>query len=97
MILLLQKNIRGGISSNMGDGYVKSDENKKILYADANNFYGHSMSKSLLYDEIKFDKNVNTEDILNTPDDSDIGYLIEVDLKHSNKKNKNKFSICSFE
>ena len=32
MILLLENNIRGGISSVMGDRYVKSDENKKILY-----------------------------------------------------------------
>ncbi len=31
------------------------------------------MSKYLLYDEIKIDRNVKLEDILNTPDDSDIG------------------------
>ena len=31
MILLLENNIRGGISSVMGDRYIKSDENKKIL------------------------------------------------------------------
>ena len=30
LILLKEKNIRGGISSIMGDRYVKSDENKKI-------------------------------------------------------------------
>ena len=40
------------------------------------------MSELLPYDEIKFDNNVNLEDILNTPDDSDIGYFIEVDLKY---------------
>ena len=80
VILLLEKNIRGGISSIMGDRYVKSDENKKILYADANNLYGHSMSEPLPHDEIKFDKNVKLEDILKTTDDSDIGYFIEVDL-----------------
>ena len=33
MILLLENNIRGGISSVMGDRYIKSDENKKdIVY-----------------------------------------------------------------
>ena len=31
MIFLLENIIRGGISSVMGDGYVKSDENKNIL------------------------------------------------------------------
>ena len=37
MILLLENIIRGGLSSVMGDRYVKSDDNKKIIYADANN------------------------------------------------------------
>ena len=46
---------------------------------------------TLPYDEIKFDNNVKLEDILNTPDDSDIGYFIEVDLKYSdNIKEKTK-------
>ena len=79
MILLLENSITGGISSVMGHRFVKSDENKKIIYSDANNLYGHSMSQLLPYDEIKFDTNVKLEDILNTPDDSDIGYFLEVD------------------
>ena len=82
MILLLENNIRGGISSVMGNRYVKSDDNKKILYIDANNLYGHSMSQPSPYDEIKFDNNVKLEDILNTPDDIDIGYFMEVDLNY---------------
>ena len=82
MILLLEKKIRGGISSVMGDRYIKSDDNKKIWYIDANNLYGHSMSEPLPYDEIKFDNNVELEEILNTPDDSDIGYFVEADLKY---------------
>ena len=91
MILLLENNIRGCISSVIGDRYVKSNESKKILYADADNLYGHSMSEPLPYDENKFDKNVKLEDILNTPDDSDIRYFIEVDLKYpDNKKDKTK-------
>ena len=96
MILLLENNIRGGISSVMGDRYIKSDENGKVLYFDANNLYGHSMSESLPYDEIKFDNDVKLEDILNTHDDSDIGYLIEVDLKYpDNIKEKTKnFPFC---
>ena len=91
MIFLLENNIRGGISSVMGDRYIKSDVNKKILYFDANNLYGNSMSEPLPYDEIKFDNSVNLEDILNTPDDSDIGYFIEVNLKYpDNIKEKTK-------
>ena len=91
MILLLENNIRGGISSVMGDRYKKSDDNKKILYVDANNLYGHSMSQYLPYDEIKIDNTLKLEDIMNTADDSDIGYFIEFDLKYSNNiKQKTK-------
>ena len=79
MILLLGNSIRGGVSSIMGSIYEKSREDKKILYVDANNLYGLAMSESLPYHEIKFDGNVKLEDILNTLDDSDIGYFIEVD------------------
>ena len=92
MFLLLENNIRGIISSVMGDIYVISDEIKQILYVDATDLYGHSMSEPLPYDEIKFDKNVKLEDILKTPDDSDIGYFIKVDLKYpDNIKQKTKY------
>ena len=53
LILLIQNIITGGISSVMGDRYVKSNENNKIIYADATTFYGHSMSQFLPYDEIE--------------------------------------------
>ena len=53
LILLIENNIRGSISSDMGDRYVTSDENKKMLYMDATNLYGHSMSQMLPYDEIE--------------------------------------------
>ena len=48
-LLLLENNIRGGISGVMGDGYLKSDENTKIIYIDANNLYGWAMSQYLPY------------------------------------------------
>ena len=96
LILLIENNIRGGISSIMGDRYVKSDENKKILYIDSNNLYGHSMSHFLLYDEIKFEKDICLDEILNTPDDNEIGYFLEVNLKYSDDiKQKTKyFPFC---
>ena len=53
MILNLENNIRGGISSEMGNRYVKSDDNKKIMFDDSNNMYGHSMSQPLPYDKIE--------------------------------------------
>ena len=38
------------------------------------------MSQTLPFEEIKFRRNVCLEDIINTPDDSDIAYLLKVDL-----------------
>ena len=72
----------------MGDRYVKSDENKKILYIDANTLYGHSMSQPLPDDEIEMwhchpDLYLKwLEEILNSQDDGDIGYFVEVDLRY---------------
>ena len=80
----------------MGDRNVRSDKNKKILYMDTNILYGHSMCQPLPYDEVKIDKNVKLEDILNTPDDKDIGYFIEFDLEDPDeiKENTMKFSFA---
>ena len=65
----------------MGDRYVKPDENKKIIYIDANNLYSHSMSQPQPFDETKFAKNVKLAEISNSPSDNDFGNFIEVDLK----------------
>ena len=62
---------------------------KKILYKGANNFFGWAMNEYLPYDEIKVDRNVKLEDILNTADDSDIVYSIEVDLNYPDKIKEN--------
>ena len=65
----------------MGDRNVKSDETEKIIYIDATNLYGHSMSQVLPYDEIEMwhghlDFCMNQfEEFLITPDDSDIGFF----------------------
>ena len=72
----------------MDDRYVKSSDTKKSLYKEANNLYGWARSEYLPYDENNFDINVKLEDILNTPDDSDIGYFIEVDLKDTDNINR---------
>ena len=82
LISLIENNIRGGISSVMGDRYVESDENKKISYMDATNLYGHSMCQFLHYDEIEMwhghpDLYMNwLEEVLKTPDDNEIGYFL---------------------
>ena len=96
LILLIEINISGCISSIMGDGSVKADDNKKLLYADATNLYVHSRSPMLPYDENKFQKVICLEERLNTADDNEIGYFLEVDLKYlDNIKEKTKnFPFC---
>ena len=86
----------------MGDRYVKSDENKKILYMDVTNLYGHSMSQRLAYEENEIWHGhpdlymKKLEEISNTPDDSDIGYFVEVDLAYPDniKEKSTKFPFC---
>ena len=54
------------------------------------------MSQMLFYDEIKFEKDICLEEILNTPDGNEIGYFIEVDLKYPDitKKETKNFPFC---
>ena len=73
MILLLEKNIRGGISSVMGDRYEEFQ--MTIKKQEMQMLYGHSLSQLLTYDENNFDKNVKLEEISNTPVDSDVGFF----------------------
>ena len=102
MTLLIENIIRGIISSVMGDRYVKSDDNKKIMSKDATIIYGHSMSQMLPYNEINMwnghpdihmDK---SEENINTPDDNYIGYFVQVERNYpENIKGKTKhFLFC---
>ena len=91
--MLIQNKIRGGISRVMGYRYVVSDDNKKILYGDANNLCGHSMFQIVLFDEIEMwhghpDLYMNKlEEILNSPEDNDIGCFVEVKAIPTDKHN----------
>ena len=52
------------------------------MYKDAYSLYGWAMRDYLPYDKNKFYRNVQLEDKFNTPDDSDFGHFIEVDLTY---------------
>jgi hypothetical protein len=62
------------------DNFDKNKDENYILYLDANNLYGWAMSESLPFKDIKFDNNVTLEEVLNTKDDNETGYILEVDL-----------------
>ncbi len=48
---------------------------------DANNLYGWAMVESLPYKDVKFDSTATLQSILETPDDAETGYFVEVDLE----------------
>ena len=92
--LFIEEGIRGGvamISKKHGrannpyvEDYDKHAPAKYILYLDANNLYGHAMSMPLPDRNFQFlpDDEIEKLDILNVPDDSDIGYICEADLEY---------------
>ena len=54
------------------------------------------MSQRLPFDETKFNENFCLEEFFNTPDDSDIGYFLQVDLRYSyDKREKQRISFLS--
>jgi len=86
---MIKRGIHGGISqcSNMhskannkymNEKYDKSKESVFVTYLDAYNLYGHAMSKYLPYGAFRWSK--TDIDILNIPDDSPKGYILEIDL-----------------
>jgi hypothetical protein len=101
MLLMIEKGMRGGVSGVVGDRYVDVEKknfmtNKDIkpddlhqewlLYVDANNLYGHSMSQKLPIGEFKWldQKQISILDYAIRNDkltgNEDIGYIIDVDL-----------------
>ncbi|GFT80272.1 uncharacterized protein NPIL_30851, partial [Nephila pilipes] len=60
--------------------YDSSLPNSYITYLDANNLYAWAMSQNLPTHDFSWtDEYVNFMDV---PDDSDIGYIFEVDLEY---------------
>ena len=87
----VEKSKRGGYTFVGAERYVKAnnkhledyDENLEsnyLLYIDANNLYGLAMCQYLPYSDIKLNNDILFDDGINTSDDSDIGYMVEVDL-----------------
>ncbi|GFT48538.1 uncharacterized protein TNCV_2783261, partial [Trichonephila clavipes] len=93
MLLFIEKGVRGGISqccnryaianNRYMSNFNPDDEIKYLMYLDANNLYGYAMSKYLpLKDFVWCDNDLTEQDILNLSDESDVGYILEVDLEY---------------
>jgi hypothetical protein len=94
----LASGIRGGFSTcpyryaEANNKYMKSGrdptkDESYIVYLDANNLYGHSMSQYLPIRNFKWLKDeeidqIDSQWVKNISDESDTGYILEVDLDY---------------
>lgn len=63
------------------DDFDESKPSSYLMYLDVNNLYGYAMMQYLPLDNFRW-TDVNVETIKNTPSDSNIGYILEVDLEY---------------
>ena len=95
---MVEEGIRGGIchtihryakaNNKYMKNYDKKEEFSFLEYLDANNLYGRTMSQKLPLNGFKWKKNMlkfNEEFIKNYDEDSNKGYILEVDVKYPNK------------
>ena len=61
--------------------YAENVESDYLLYGDATNLYGWAMSQQLPAYDIKLTTDIKFDFILNSPDNCDIDYIVECDLK----------------
>ena len=98
MLLMVEKGIRGRIchaiyrygkaNNKHMKNYNKYKEESFLQYLDANNLHGWAMSHKLPVSRFKCKKNISKftkEFIKNYDEDSDIGYILEVDVKYPKK------------
>ena len=98
MLLMVEKGIRRGISHSiyryakannkyMKD-YDKNEESSYLQYWDVNNLYGWAMSQKLPvnnFEWIKDNSQYNEDFIKNYNEESDEGYILEVDVQYLEK------------
>ncbi|CAB4024062.1 Gastrula zinc finger, partial [Paramuricea clavata] len=94
MYLFIEEGLRGGISmisnrfSKANNPYVPDydphQDSSYVTYLDANNLYGWAMSQPLPTGEFDWlnEKEISNLDITQITDDSEEGYILEVDLKY---------------
>ena len=96
MYLMIERGIRGGVSmisnkhAKANNPYLPnhdpSQPNTYIMYWDANNLYGDGMSRPLPTGHFCWltEHEMVHFDVQSIPDDSETGYILEVDLEYPN-------------
>uniref|UniRef100_A0ABD2VTH1 DNA-directed DNA polymerase n=1 Tax=Trichogramma kaykai TaxID=54128 RepID=A0ABD2VTH1_9HYME len=90
MLLFVKKGIRGKVSQccsryaeaknrYMGEDYNPEKEDVYLMYYDVNNLYGWAMAQYLPYGGFEW---ADVKDYLTLPEDSEYGYILEVDLEY---------------
>ncbi|XP_041366673.1 uncharacterized protein LOC121381425 [Gigantopelta aegis] len=92
MHLMIEQGLRGGISmiskkfAKANNHYLETYNERKpstyLMYLDANNLYGHSMSQYLPEREFQWVEDLDSLDIMNITENSNIGYILEVDFEY---------------
>ncbi|CAB0039579.1 unnamed protein product [Trichogramma brassicae] len=63
----------------MGEDYNPEKEDVYLMYYDVNNLYGWAMAQYLPYGGFEW---ADAKDYLTLPEDSEYGYILEVDLEY---------------
>ena len=90
--LFIERGMRGGISMithrhsqanhPLLEDYNPEKPSSYIIYLDASNLYGWAMSQPLLIHSFQWVQDPSSLNVLEIPNDSDIGYILEVDLEY---------------
>ena len=73
--------ILGKANNPQCTNYDSSKPNSWIIYLDANNLYGWAMEQQLPVHGFQW-VGISIDQVLATPDDSNEGYVVEVDLEY---------------
>ncbi|XP_008178595.1 uncharacterized protein LOC103307910 [Acyrthosiphon pisum] len=109
MLLFFEKSIRGGICQSTkryakanipnieGLDYNSNEPITWITYLDCVNLYGKSMLTELPFKDFEWVDNLDI-DVTKIPDDSEVGYILEVDIEYPKHLHKthNDFPFLPF-
>jgi len=79
MIIMFERGIRGGLTQ-VSRRHAKANEDNAIIYIDANNLYGAGSVCFLPKRDFQW-IDPETIDLLTVPENSEIGYIAEVDIE----------------